>query len=83
MQILRGTSDGNAAQIDHSSRGVAGGLMSHPGSQNQSDSRFSTTGSFSPNSQFVYGKGRSVSPMLGVGAGGDISYLFPLKNSNS
>lgn len=72
MQILRGIPDGSLSQVDHS-RGVSGGLISMPGSQNQADTRFSTTGAFSPNGQYVFGKGRSVSPMLGVGAGGDFS----------
>ncbi|CAM6090360.1 unnamed protein product [Calypogeia fissa] len=71
MQILRGTPDGNLSQVEHS-RGVSGGLISMPGSQNQSDTRFSTTGPFSPNSQYVFGKARSVSPMLGVGAGAGV-----------
>ncbi|KAG6558184.1 hypothetical protein Mapa_000365 [Marchantia paleacea] len=61
--------EGHPSQIMDQTRGHPGGVESIPGSQ-PSDSTYFIGGGMPPMGQYVYGKGRSSSPLLVVGNGG-------------
>ncbi|OAE34881.1 hypothetical protein AXG93_1587s1120 [Marchantia polymorpha subsp. ruderalis] len=69
MQNGRVIMEGHPSQIMDQTRGHPGGVESIPGSQ-PSDSTYFIGGGMPQMGQYVYGKGRSSSPLLGVGNGG-------------